>query len=158
VFFIILALFSDTQSAYLDKISSLMKRGTLIAILFFVLAMISATGDNAAKVAKAIGGLVFAATLLNTNADKLVVMMDAFFKADWTGTDESANQGQSSTAATNQSANSALQKAENAAVSSANTIGDTATSAFETWFLHLPGPLANVVNKGVGGILHKLGL
>lgn len=88
---LILLLFTNTSETYANRVMSFMKRGTLLSVLFFVLAIVAASGQNAAKVAKGIGGMVFVATLLTTPSGSIFTALDSFFKADWTGTQESAN-------------------------------------------------------------------
>lgn len=87
LFLLILLLFTGSDT-YANKIMSTMKRGTLVMILFFVLALIAGAGPNAAKIAKGIGALVFVATLLTTPGNTVITDLDAFFKADWAGTAE----------------------------------------------------------------------
>jgi hypothetical protein len=87
LFLLILLLFTG-KDTYANKIMSTMKRGTLVMILFFVLALIAGVGPNASKIAKGIGALVFVATLLTTPGNTLITDLDSFFKADWTGTAE----------------------------------------------------------------------
>ena len=57
LFLLILELFVGSDS-YADKMVSTMKRGTLVTLLFFILAMAASVGPNASKIAKGIGGLV----------------------------------------------------------------------------------------------------
>lgn len=85
---IILFLFADTSKTYSDKIMSTMKRGTMISLLFFVLALTAGTGPNAARISKAIGGLTIVAILLTSPMTDIIGNLDKFFKADWTGTSE----------------------------------------------------------------------
>lgn len=85
---LIFLLFADTNKSYADKIMSTMKRGTLIALLFFVLALIAGVGPNASKIAKAIGAMVFVSILLTAPVTDTIGNLDKFFKADWTSTGE----------------------------------------------------------------------
>lgn len=84
IFLLLLQLFIGTGD-YGSKMLSFMKRGTLTTILFFFLGLIAGAGDNAAKITKAIGALVFVATLLTTPGTDVINALDNFFKADWLG-------------------------------------------------------------------------
>lgn len=88
ILLLILLLFADLNRSYSDKIMSTMKRGTLICLLFFILSLISGVGPNMAKIAKALGGMVFVGILITSPVLDLVGNMDKFFKADWSGTAE----------------------------------------------------------------------
>jgi hypothetical protein len=85
---LILLLFADTDKSYADKIMSTMKRGTMICILFFVLALIAGIGPSSAKISKAIGAMVFVAILVTSPVLNMFGNLDKFFKADWTATGE----------------------------------------------------------------------
>jgi hypothetical protein len=95
---ILVLIFFTGEDTYGSKVMSLMKRGTLISLLFFILALIAGTGSNAAKVSKGIGALVVVATLLNLPVSKdssgkvtglsLFTDLDTFLKSDWVGTTE----------------------------------------------------------------------
>lgn len=104
----VLLLFADTNKSYADKIMQTMKRGTMISLLFFILALMAGIGGNAARISKAIGALVVVAILLTSPIVKVdpvtgdttgvLPTMDKFFKADWAGTTEHGNDvGQTST-------------------------------------------------------------
>lgn len=84
----VLLLFADTNKSYSDKIMSTMKRGTMISLLFFVLALIAGTGPNVARVSKAIGGLTVVAIFLTSPMTDVIGNMDKFFKADWANSGE----------------------------------------------------------------------
>jgi hypothetical protein len=85
---LILLLFADTDKSYADKIMSTMKRGTMICILFFVLALMAGIGPGSAKISKAIGAMVFVAILVTSPVLNMFGNLDKFFKADWTATGE----------------------------------------------------------------------
>jgi hypothetical protein len=85
---IVILLFADTNKSYADKIMSTMKRGTLISLLFFILALMSGIGPSSAKVAKAIGAMVFVGILVTSPVLNVFSDLDKFFKADWAGTGE----------------------------------------------------------------------
>jgi len=88
LFLLVLLLFADTSKSYADKIMSTMKRGTMLCILFFILALISGIGPSSAKIAKAIGAMVFVAILVTSPVLSMFGNLDKFFKADWTATGE----------------------------------------------------------------------
>lgn len=88
LFLLILIMFANTDTSYSDKIMSLIKRGSLLCLLFFLLAIIAGIGPNASKIAKAIGALVFVATLLTTPAQTVITDIDTLIKADWPGSTE----------------------------------------------------------------------
>jgi hypothetical protein len=85
---IVILLFADTNKSYADKIMSTMKRGTLISLLFFILALMSGIGPSSAKIAKAIGAMVFVGILVTSPVLNVFSDLDKFFKADWAGTGE----------------------------------------------------------------------
>jgi len=75
-----------------DKIMSVIKRGTLLCLAFFILALISGAGENANKIAKAIGALIVVAILLTTpiygtdssgDPSGVLVDVDEIIKNDW---------------------------------------------------------------------------
>lgn len=85
---LVLLLFADLNKSYPDKIMSTMKRGTLIALLFFILALIAGTGPNAARISKAIGAMVVIGILVTSPVLNMIGNIDKFFRADWVGTSE----------------------------------------------------------------------
>jgi hypothetical protein len=135
MFLLVLELFVGTD-AYEQKMLSIMKRGTLIAILFFLLAIIAGVGPNASKIAKGIGGLTFVGILLSSPGSTLIASMDKFFKMDWTG----ATQASADTGTSNATAGSA---ASTAASSSESALAKAEAAA----------QLALNVLKNLGGIL-----
>lgn len=88
LFLQILLLFADTNKSYADKIMQTMKRGTMISLLFFILALMAGIGGNSARISKAIGALVIAAILLTSPMTDVLGNLDKFFKADWTQSNE----------------------------------------------------------------------
>lgn len=119
LFLLIVELFAGTAS-YGDKMISMMKRGTLVTILFFVLALIASTGPNAAKVTKGIGGLVLVGILLSSPGNSIITALDNFAKSDWVAGSSSGTA--SADTGTQQSSGGAVATAQGAAASSANTI------------------------------------
>lgn len=87
IFLIFLTVFTDKNASYSSKILAVMKRGTLATVLFFILALFSASGPNAARVAKAFGALVLAGIFLGTAGQGTISALDSFFKADWSSGD-----------------------------------------------------------------------
>lgn len=120
IFLLILQLFVG-KASYGEKMLSFMKRGTLATILFFILAMVASAGDNAAKISKAIGALVFVAILLTSPGSDVINALDSFFKADW-NPDSSTGQGSADTGTQQQTAGSAAGRAAGG-TSQANAFG-----------------------------------
>jgi hypothetical protein len=94
-----LTIFFDPKASsdYSSVMLAAMKRGTLTIITFFLLALMSAAGPNAARFAKAFGALVIVALILAQAQNGMITKLDSFFKADWTsgggatGTDSSGD-------------------------------------------------------------------
>ena len=74
------------SSSYGTQILAIMKRCTLATILFFILALMSASGPNAARLAKALGALVIAGMLFTSQGQSVLTFLDGLFKADWAST------------------------------------------------------------------------
>ena len=89
---LILLMFSS-GAAYTDKIMSVMKRGTLLCALFFILALVASAGPNAAKGAKAFGALVIVAVLVTSPMGTVITDLDNLVKNDWAGSNESGGTG-----------------------------------------------------------------
>jgi hypothetical protein len=166
---LILLMFSS-QASYSDKIMSVMKRGALMCVLFFILAMVSSAGPNAAKISKAMGALVIVALLVTSPVNTVVTDLDNLIKNDWVGTTETGGTG---------SGNTGSASAANGTQQSTNNLGQDFINAIEQQ-LALQGQKvpANPVSKagitqdiknalngtlngiipGSGSILNKLGL
>jgi hypothetical protein len=114
IFLLILQLFIG-KGDYGSKMLSFMKRGTLTTILFFILALVSGAGDNAAKITKAIGALVFVSILLTSPGSDVVNALDNFFKANWMASDNAPSADTGTQSSTTGAAASAQQKAVSAA-------------------------------------------
>jgi hypothetical protein len=121
LFLLILQLFVGT-SDYGSKMLSFMKRGTLTTILFFILALVAGTGDNTAKIAKAIGALVFFAILLTSPGSDVINALDNLFKADWISNPATPSADTGTQSSTTGVAASAQQKAVSAAESAIQKI------------------------------------
>lgn len=112
---LILLLFADTNKSYADKIMSTMKRGTLISLLFFILALMAGIGPGMSKVSKAIGAMVFVGIVVSSPILDVFSNLDKFFKADWSGTNEHGTDvGQTSTPDKSGTTGQALHAAEGA--------------------------------------------
>ena len=83
---IALTIFTDPKASsdYASVMLAAMKRGTMIIILFFLLALLSAAGPNAARASKAFGALIITGLILAQAENGLFSMLDDFFKSDWT--------------------------------------------------------------------------
>lgn len=153
---LVLLMFANSTSSYGEKVMSLMKRGTLVCLLFFLLAIISQVGQNAERIAKVFGALVIVAILITTPVNTVITDVDKLIKNDWVGTSETGNDtAASADAGTQTGTTPAVQNAVN---NSLATLGDSAVSASEAWLFHLSGPAADKVNSVVGSILKKLHL
>lgn len=118
---------------------SLMKRGSLTCLFFFVLAIVSNAGAGAAKVAKVFGALIIVGILVTspifqTNAEGqetgVLPDIDALIKNDWVGTDETSASGTSASADTGtQSATTTLTQSEISKITN-SAIGSPAYNAF----------------------------
>jgi hypothetical protein len=93
---LILLMFSSSAS-YSDKIMSVMKRGALMCVLFFILALVASAGPNAAKVSKAMGALVIVAILVTSPVNTVVTDLDNLIKNDWAGSAETGGTGSGNT-------------------------------------------------------------
>jgi hypothetical protein len=87
---LVLLMFANSQASYGERIMSLMKRGSLTCLLFFVLALIASTGPGAAKIAKAFGALVIVAILVTSPMNTVFTDVDNLIKNDWVPTSETA--------------------------------------------------------------------
>lgn len=86
---LVLLMFANNSASYGDKIMSLIKRGSLTCLLFFILALIGGTGPRAAKIAKAFGALIIVGILLTSPVNTVIKDVDGLIKNDWVGTSES---------------------------------------------------------------------
>lgn len=85
---LIMIMFANSTASYSDRIMSLMKRGTLTCVLFFILALVSSVGPTAAKFSKAFGALVVLAILVTAPVGTALTDVDNLIKNDWIGTGE----------------------------------------------------------------------
>jgi hypothetical protein len=113
---------------------AVMKRGTLATVLFFILALFSASGPNAARFSKAMGALVIAGIFLSTAGQGSISALDSFFKANWATGD--TTQGDTS-------ANSAL-----------GTQTSTGAASLGTEVEQAAGVPGNVISETIDGVKH----
>jgi hypothetical protein len=88
---LILLMFANSTASYGDRIMSLMKRGALTCLLFFVLSLIASTGPNASRIAKAFGALIIVAILITSPTNTVLTDIDSLIKNDWVPTTEHAS-------------------------------------------------------------------
>lgn len=84
---LVVLMFTGTQS-YAEQIMSLMKRGTLVCLLFFILALVAGIGDGMAKISKGFGALIIIGILVTTPASGAITDVDNLIKNDWVGSTE----------------------------------------------------------------------
>lgn len=92
---LVLLMFSS-DAGLTDKMMSVMKRGTLVCAVFFILAIVAGIGPRASKSAKAFGALVIVAILVTSDMSTVITDLDNIIKNDWIGvtpTDPSASTG-----------------------------------------------------------------
>lgn len=153
---LVLLMFANSTSSYGERVMSIMKRGTLVCLLFFLLAIISQVGPNASRIAKVFGGLVIVAILITTPANTVIEDVDSLIKNDWVGSAETGDDtAASADKGTSEGQTPAVENAVNNALAG---IGAGGIGVMEGWLLHLTGPPANAVNSAVGSILKKIGL
>ena len=146
---LVLIMFSSPAS-YSDKIMSLMKRGTLTFVLFFLLALISSIGNTATKIAQAFGGLVVVAMLVTSPMGQVFKGIDNLIKNDWIGTGETGTDTTPSTG----SSDSGSQQGQGAGGSTLKAIEDQMSQ----WFLHLPAGDFSKLESFLGGLFKKFHL
>jgi hypothetical protein len=113
----------SSGSDYASKVMSVMKRGTLLCVMFFILALVATAGPNAAKISKALGALVIVAIVVTSPVNTVITDLDSLIKNDWVGTAETGGtgpanaSGASADSGTSGSTSGALSKAGAAASS-----------------------------------------
>jgi hypothetical protein len=153
---LMLMMFANTSESYSNKIMSVMKRGTLTCLLFFILAMVAAIGPNAAKFSKAFGALTVIAILLTSPTTQVLSDLDNIIKNDWVGTSET--EGGTNPASSDSGTGSGT---SSAASDNATRIKDAISGAYTDlapWLLHVPANAIPTINQMAKGILSKLGL
>jgi hypothetical protein len=159
---LILLAFSDNSSAYGTKIMSLMKRGSLTCLLFFILAIVSEAGPNAAKIVKAFGALMIVAIVVTSPVNTVVKNIDALIKNDWVGSDEHGNDTSADSGTSANSSNAA----ENALNTFVQTIeGELKTQGQSVGSNPITSGIKNAavstlngIIPGLGDVVSKLGL
>jgi hypothetical protein len=100
-----LLLFSSGKDNYADSIMSFMKRGALVCLTFFLLALIASIGPNAAKLAKAFGALMIVGILLTAPVNNVITDVAGLIKNDWLGSTDKDNSKPSADSGTQQQSN-----------------------------------------------------
>lgn len=109
---LVMLMFANSGESYSNRIMSLMKRGTLVCVLFFVLALVSTSGPTAAKIAKGFGLLVIVSILLTSPITTVLSDLDNLIKNDWVGSDPLAGGTNSADTGTASGNSGAITKAE----------------------------------------------
>lgn len=135
---LILLMFASGAS-YADKIMSVMKRGALTCVLFFILALVASSGPNAAKIAKAFGALVIVAILVTSPVNTVIKDLDSLVKNDWEGSAETGGTGSDNAGAA--SSSSGTQQSTNNNPVSESSLEQDAINSLENLF---PGQNAGI--------------
>jgi hypothetical protein len=149
-------MFANSGETYSNRIMSLMKRGTLTCLLFFLLAMTASVGPYAAKFSKAFGALIIVGILVTSPVTQVFTDLDNLIKNDWVGTSETEGGTSASSADTGTGSGTS---------SSASANQDRIKNAIEgsltdlsPWLLHVPANALPYVNDIARKILGFLGL
>lgn len=144
-----LTIFFDPKASsdYSSVMLAAMKRGTLVIITFFLLALMSAAGPNAARFAKAFGALVIVALILAQAQDGMITKLDSFFKADWTSGGTSAGDSSANAAAGTQ-ASTGIPSASGIIDKTKDIGGDILKAAATVNPVLLPAKIADII-KGL---------
>lgn len=144
---LILLMFANNAASYGDKIMSLIKRGTLTCLLFFILALIGGTGPRAAKIAKAFGALIIIGILLTSPVNTVITDVDGLIKNDWVGTSEAGPASGDSGTGSNTSTGSTPATTSNSFLKELETAAENAVD-----------PAKAVENIGIPGLSALKGL
>ena len=142
-----LTLFTDTSSSYSDKMLAIMKRGTLLGLSFFLLALISGQGPNAARVAKAFGLLLDVGLILSVSSDTMLKELDGFITGAWKPSGNSSDAGSAGA----QAGSGAL--GPNAAPTVPGTSAASKASDFLLWLRQQPINTAKGIVKDIEGLI-----
>jgi hypothetical protein len=124
---ILVLLMFSSDASMTDKMMSTLKRGTLTCAVFFVLAIISGIGPNAAKGAKAFGALIIVAIMVQSDMSTVLTDLDGIIKNDWIGTTPSDSSGGTGDTGTKATAGSDVETAvEQAAEQTIQTVANPA--------------------------------
>jgi hypothetical protein len=163
---LVLLMFSNSSSSYSSKIMSFMKRGTLVCILFFVLALVSSAGPNVAKACKAFGALIIVAILITAPMGTVFTDLDNVIKNDWIGTSETEGGSSASSAdsgtesGTSSAAGNDLNTLQqilndlNPGAKIGSTVGQSLGTAIKNYISQLPGAIKDFPSN----ILKEFGL
>lgn len=152
---LVLLMFSS-DADLVDKMMSVMKRGTLVCAVFFILAIVSSIGHRTAMAAKAMGALVIVAILVKSDMGTVITDLDNIVKNDWIGTPatpaSASGSADKATASTGGSGGSfsAAERAALASIGDADSLGKLLNPADEA-----KGTLDTV--KAIGDTLAGLG-
>lgn len=103
---LLIMLMFSSKASFSDKIMSTMKRGALLCVTFFILALVAGAGPNASKISKAMGALIVVAIVVTSPVDTVIKDVDSLIKNDWVGTSETGKSGApSASSGTQQSTN-----------------------------------------------------
>ena len=159
VLLLILLMFANSSDTYGNRIMSLMKRGSLTCFLFFVLALMAATGPNMAKIAKGLGALVIVMILVTAPMNTVLTDVDDLIKNDWVATTENA--GSTANAGTGSSTSPTTsnlgQDFLNALESQVKKQGQTGSSGVTAAVKNALDATLNGIIPGAGSLLSKLG-
>jgi hypothetical protein len=158
VLLLILLMFANNSASYGDRIMSLMKRGALTCFLFFILALMAATGPNMAKIAKGFGALVIVMILITSPMNTVLTDVDHLIKNDWVATTENAGTadsgtGSSTTPSTGNLGSDFLKALESQVTLQGQKGGKGVTTAVKN---ALDATLNGII-PGAGSLLSKLG-
>ena len=136
-----------SDASMTDKMMSVLKRGTLTCAVFFILAIVSGIGPNAAKASKAFGALIIVAILISSDMSTVLTDLDGIIKNDWIGTTPASDaaSADAGTGATG-SGSSPASDAESLVVKALKLIGQPG------------GPLASQGLKGAQTVLGAIGI
>lgn len=147
---LVMLMFANSSTSYSDKIMSLMKRGTLTCLLFFVLAMIASIGATATKVAQAFGALIVVAIMVTSPVGTVFTDLDNIIKNDWIGTGETGTD----TTPSSGSSDTGTQQGQGGGSAALKAIEDQMSQ----WFLHLPAGDFSKLQGFLGGLFKKIHL
>jgi hypothetical protein len=161
---LVMLMFADTSSDYASKVMSVMKRGTLVCVVFFVLAIVASTGSNAAKIAKAFGALMIFAIVITSPMTTVLKDFDNIIKNDWVSTGETADQTAPSSADTGTNNATSTSTANlgtdivNAVKQELGTEGQSGGKGISSAVKNALNATLNGINPAVGEIFSKIGL
>lgn len=164
---LIMLMFANSQASYGERIMSLMKRGSLTCLLFFILALVASTGPNAAKIAKGFGALIIVAILITSPMNTVLTDVDNLIKNDWVGTQDNSGSGSadtgtgSGTASTSNPAQDFINALENEIkLQGQNASPNSNPVSSQSITADIKNALSGTLNgiiPGVGSVLSKLG-